>query len=261
MNFKNLIFNDYVIKARIYPAFLLIAPVVILGIEFFSVKLAFIQFMLPIFILCGGTFLLAQLARDFGKKKEKNTLQPKWGGVPSILLLRHSDTTLDSITKKRYHTHLARWVTGTSPPTPEQEKLDPETADEVYLAWTNYLRHHTRDTMVFRLLNDENTNYGYRRNIWGLRPYGICSSLLIFLGSGAQFYFVHLSSHPNMSSIEVLYLFSQVDKSLIATGVLSLIMLVLWTFCFSVNWVKVAADAYAKRLVESVDTLSKQQRN
>lgn len=247
MNLKNLVTDSYERKARLYPALLLIAPVVAAGAAHFSTELAAFQSLIFGIIICGGTFLLAQLARDPGKRKEKDLFQ-KWGGIPSVTIFRHRDQRLDPITKGRYHKQLARLVKKTKAPTPEQEEADPINADTVYAAWSNYLRTNTRDSKTFGLLSQENINYGYRRNAWGLRPIGITLSVVLLLTTTLWNYLIHRST-------------SQLNEPLLAAGTFSLILLVFWLFRVSEDWVKVPADAYAERLAESVEVLSKRLKN
>jgi hypothetical protein len=41
----------------------------------------------------------------------------------------------------------------------------------------------------------------------------------------------------------------------IVTGITSLILLILWLVLFTPSWVKVAADAYARQLIEACENL------
>jgi hypothetical protein len=127
---------------------------------------------------CGGIFLLSQLARDAGKNGEK-ALFESWGGTPSVAIFRHRDTRLDSITKARYHKTLTALVKGTKAPSVEDERVAPAAADLVYTSWSSYLRVRARDdAKKYPLVLQENINYGYRRNLWGLRTVGIITSSL-----------------------------------------------------------------------------------
>ena len=242
MNPVSLITDSYERKARLYPALLLVAPVVTAGVAMLSAKLSGVQTLGAAVVGCGGAFLLTQLARDAGKKGEK-ALFEKWGGLPSVAIFRHRDTRLDAITKARYHRKLAELVKDAKAPSVEQEQADPTAADAVYTAWSNYLRVNTRDTKKFLLLFQENVNYGYRRNVWGLRTIGIASSLVSFLVCGIRVYFVHQST-------------GKVDEALGGAGVFSAILLILWLFRFTADWVRVPADAYAERLAECAETLA-----
>ena len=189
----------------------------------------------------GGAFLLAQLARDAGKQGEK-ALFEMWGGIPSVTIFRHRDTRLDAITKARYHKKLAGLVKEAKAPTVEQEKADPASADLVYSAWSNYLRVSTRDTKKFGLLFHENVSYGSRRNVWGLRSFGIAVSLFSGIACGIRLYFTYQSS-------------GILDETLVGGATLAAVLLLLWVFRFTSRWVRMSADAYAERLAESAEIL------
>ena len=241
MNLTNIITEGYERKARLYPALLLIAPVVGTGVALLTAKFSGLQSLGAGVVGCGGAFLLTQLARDAGKKHEAS-LFAKWGGLPSIAIFRHRDPRIDAITKTRYHKKLTGLVKEAKAPTPEQEQADPTAADAVYAAWSNYLRVNTRDTKKFALLFQENVAYGYRRNVWGLRPVGIIVSLLCLVACCVRLYLFHASS-------------GEIDEALGGALAFAAIILLLWLFRFNGNWVRVPADAYAERLAECAETL------
>jgi len=242
MKLSTIITDSYERKARLYPALLLIAPVVGTGVAMSSAKLSGLQSLVAGVIGCGGAFLLTQLARDSGKKRE-SSLFSKWGGMPSVAIFRHRDPRLDAITKARYHKKLAKLVKEAKPPAPEEEQADPASADAVYKAWSNYLRINTRDTKKFALLFRENIAYGYRRNIWGLRPVGLFISLVSMAICLVRIYCIYKSTE-------------EISESVAGAAIFSVIMLLLWLFRFTDDWVRIPADAYAERLAETVDALA-----
>ncbi len=239
MNPLNLVTDAYDRQARLYPALLLAAPVVATLVAVFAAKLNGIQSLTASLVTLGGAFLLTQLARDAGKKGEKSLFE-KWGGLPSIAIFRHRDTRLDPITKVRYHKKLASLVKEAKAPNAAQEQMDPVGADAVYSAWSNYLRVNSRDIKKFGMLFNENVNYGYRRNVWGLRLIGIIFSSLSLAVCAARVYFVHQST-------------GKFDESVIGAGAFAFLMLLLWIFRFTGEWARVPADAYAARLAECVE--------
>ncbi|HWV99782.1 MAG TPA: hypothetical protein VNZ64_08840 [Candidatus Acidoferrum sp.] len=242
MNPLNLITDSYERPARLYPALLLVAPLIATAVTILSPRLTGLQSIAATVGGCGGAFLLTQLARDTGKKGEKRLFE-KWGGLPSVAIFRHRDTRLDSITKARYHKRLAGLVKEAKAPSAEQEIADPRAADAVYAAWSNYLRVNTRDTKNFALLFQENINYGYRRNVWGLRPIGIAFCAASCLACGIRLYAVGHST-------------GKLDEPVAGAGALAFVLLALWTFRFSADWVRVPADAYATRLAECAESLA-----
>jgi hypothetical protein len=237
----NLITDVYDRQARLYPALLLIAPVVVTVMALSSAKLTGLQTLGGLLVGFGGSFLLTQLARDAGKKKEKFLFE-KWGGLPSVAIFRHRDSRLGAITKARYHSKLATLVKEAKAPTAEQEVKDPTAADIVYTAWSNFLRVNTRDTKRFALLFKENVNYGYRRNVWGLRALGITLSV-VSLGSCCIALYVMFQSS------------NVVDPTPVGAGLFDAFCLALWLFRFTSDWVRVPAEAYADRLAECTELL------
>lgn len=242
MNLLNIISDGYERKARLYPALLLIAPVIGTLVAMLTAKLTDLQSVAAGVVACGGAFLMTQLARDAGKKHEAS-LFSKWGGMPSVAIFRHRDARLDTVTKSRYHKKLAGLVKEAEVPTPEQEQADPASADAVYTAWSNYLRVNTRDTKKYALLFHENVAYCYRRNVWGQREIGIILSLICLVACGVRLYFVHSAS-------------GKIDEPLVGAAGFAALMLVLWLFRFTGDWVRVPADAYGERLAETVETLA-----
>jgi ABC-type multidrug transport system fused ATPase/permease subunit len=233
--------DSYDRKARLYPALLLIAPVVAVITAAVSAKYSALQAIVAGAVSCGGAFLLTQLARDAGKNLEAKLL-PKWDGLPSVVIFRHRDKRFDSITKARYHRAMASLIKTAKSPTEEQEREEPHAADEIYTAWSNYLRTHTRDQKRFALLFKENINYGYRRNVLGLRPVGISFSIIACAIAVLRLWIVYRGT-------------GQIDQAMLGAGAFSFVLFILWVFRFSPNWVRVPADAYAYRLIESIDSL------
>ena len=64
----SLIIDGYDRKARLYPALLLVAPVLIAVVGVGLGNLSILKSLGTVAAGCGGAFLLAQLARDAGKK-------------------------------------------------------------------------------------------------------------------------------------------------------------------------------------------------
>ena len=88
-------------------------------------------------------------------------------------MLRQSDETLDLQTKRRYHSRAEALIEGMRLPSPEEEQASPKDADEKYESVVRYLLANTRDSSKFALLLKENTAYGFRRNLYGLKSAGL----------------------------------------------------------------------------------------
>ncbi|MET4803750.1 hypothetical protein ABIA96_006354 [Bradyrhizobium sp. LB11.1] len=127
--------------------------------------------------------VFGDVARRRGKAIEP-CLAEQMGGLPSITMLRHRDTTFDAATKARMHAFLAEKLAEPAP-TAEQEATAPETADGFYARAGNWLRENTRSKKKFDILFNENVTYGYRRNLFALKWPALTLNILIVIGSAA----------------------------------------------------------------------------
>lgn len=234
-------FDTYSLKARLWPALLAAAPAAGFVTIVFPDAEWWHAGLLGTGAAAGLAFLLAQMGRSAGKRKEK-TLFAKWGGKPTTRYLRHRHSPLDKHTLDRYHRNIERLSPELRIPNDDAERDDRAAADDVYEAATRLLIQRTRDTRRFPLVFKENVHYGFCRNLWGLKPIAIGVSALSFLACGALAY----------RSIKV---GGGMPLAPAVVGAVSLIWVLLWSLWFTRDWVKVAADAYAERLLEASDNL------
>lgn len=125
-------------------------------------------------------------------------------------------------------------------PTAAQELADPRAAEDAYEAATTALIAATRDTKKFRLLFDENINYGFCRNMCGLKPVGLVLSIAGLI-IGIWRLWNDLQSGSGISPFAAI------------TAGASLLLLYVWLFVVNADWPKTAAYAYADRLMEASD--------
>ena len=223
--------DPYERKARLYPALICLLPITIAVFVSFPEVYSTFSGLIALVVTFGGLQFLSHLARDRGKLLE-NRLFNDWGGIPSVTIFRHRDSVIPKLTKLGYHSTLSN-KTGIAGPSEEIEKNDPATADEIYRSWSDHLRTHTRDETKFSLLFKENINYGFRRNLLGIKLYCLVSGLI---GLG-----VIILPHP-----------SHLSNTDVSTCIAIIIYISTVIFVVNGNWVKVMADEYAKRLVEAV---------
>ncbi len=236
-------FDNYTLKARYFPVILFLFPIVILGF-FYSLQFESIfQFLASLGVIGALTYLLSQLGRDKGKLREAS-LWKGWGGTPSIQLLRLKNSHLDKFTKQRYHQKLQSLCPVASPPDEEMELTRPQEADTVYQAWTKYLISQTRDSKKFALLYKENTNYGFRRNLLGLRSLAITFSLCLLIIN-----YLFWSFKLNTFNTQVF------PNSFIYSTITIAVIIFFWLFVVTKSWVKLVAFSYAERLCECADNL------
>jgi hypothetical protein len=235
-------FDNYTLKARFYPVIILFSPIIVIGI-FYSFQFQSIIVLLSSLGILGAlTYLFSQLGRDKGYNKQAQ-LWNSWGGPPTIQILRFRDTRIDQHTKKRYHEKLQAICPVDSIPDKSSEESNPEIVDEVYQTWTKFMISKTRDTKTFPLLLKDNTSYGFRRNLWGLKPVAILICLTVLLGNFLFWLLKTKTSNPLLYPENFLY-----------SSTALIIILCFWTMIVNKNWVKVPAFSYAERLFEILET-------
>lgn len=181
-----------------------------------------------------GVFaLVTQVGRDKGKLKEEK-LYEAWGGKPTTVMLRHRDSPLDPAALALLHESLAK-ATGVPAPSKRKEAGSPESADKVYEEYVRYLRDSTRDREKYPRVFEELVNYGFRRNLWGLKPIGIVLAAVASLAAVGATCWHHGHDHQPLAA---------------AAAAVNLVMLAAWVWWINPAWVRIAAQAYADRLIE-----------
>jgi len=233
-------FDPYSRKARLMPVLLVVFPIGLSIVAWFSGELSGWGTVIGLFTPFGLTPFLAQAGRDLGKQKEK-LLFKMWGGKPTTRLLRHRDNTLNALTKARYHTKLQALLPDLMIPRAEQESEDRDHADTVYDSCTNYLIEQTRKGEENHLITAENINYGYRRNLWAMKPAG---TVLAVGGLLCCF-------------LKILYDARSGELSMVpfAAASVNAALTVWWSMRINPSWVHMAGEEYARRLLERCETL------
>lgn len=236
MNYNNAKMNSYNLKARVYPVILTLIPIIIIGF-IYSIQLqSYYQILVSFGVTTALFFLFSQLGRDKGKSLEKE-MWKKWGGIPSTQVFRYSDNTIDKHTKIRYHKKLME-LTGVGENINEMfETTSPNDADEVYKSWSNYLISKSRDTKKYNLLFQENVNYGFRRNLFGLKTFAIIIIILLMIGCVTYSFII--------GNYQLDY-----SKELIISEIILVLFLIFWISKIRENWIKSVAFSYAERLIE-----------
>lgn len=233
--------DAYTLRARLLPALLAVLPAALAVIAFYPNGATWWAPLWTAVVACGGTFLIAELGRDAGRYKEPQ-LYERWGGKPTTQRLRHRDAPNQQLLM-RYHKRLQELQPSLIFPTAEQERANRGEADETYEVAVNYLREHTRDQPKFQLVFQALCEYGFRRNLWGLKPIGVGIALLSTIATGFALYFQQGLA---------LILESPV---LLGATVLNALFVIGWLVCIRPSWVKMTAFAYADRLLATCEVL------
>ena len=114
--------DSYSIKARVYPAFIVLLPLLILALFYITDFKVYYHYLTAIISVGFLSFILAQLGRDQGKNKEIQLFE-SMGGKPTIQILRHTNNHLDKTTKARYHKGLSEKIQEINIPSHEDKQL------------------------------------------------------------------------------------------------------------------------------------------
>lgn len=234
--------DPYIRQARLAPALCVVFPIPLLIFVWFPALQSVLGTLVSLACSFGVVLWVSQLGRDAGKRREPE-LYENWNGKPSVALLRHSDHRIDSNTKARYKSFLTAHVPGLVFPSAAEEIADKNRADKVYEFATAWLLAQTRDTKKFSLLFQENISYGFRRNLWGLKPLGIA----LAVSGGACSSFAVLLNYA-LSGLR------PASEIVIATAAVWCLSLC-WVFAVRPSWVKVPADGYGLQLLAACDRL------
>lgn len=236
--------DRYTYKARIAPVFIVALPAFLAALAWNSGDLASWKTLLSVFMASGGAGLLAQISRHAGKSKEP-ALFLSWGGVPTTRRLRHG-TTGNAVIAEQRRAQFQALCPSITLPTAEEERASPDRADQRYEACVRWLIEKTRDKKRFGLVFQELCNYGFSRNLWGLKPVGAVISVAAIAAIAGRLMLVAETTG-----------IAAPPGSLVPIGCGSgcLLLLLVWIFCVTPRWVRTAAEAYADRLLAALDSL------
>ncbi|RKT37975.1 hypothetical protein [Thiocapsa rosea] len=233
---KNSIFDEYGRKAQLYPALLILVTPLVTAVVLFPELMSVKGSLTTLLVGCGLFYLLANIAREAGKRSQKR-LFPK--GMPTPQWLGHRDPTLEAPTKRRYKAFLAKKIPGLRFPSTTEEAEDPEAADQLYQSAVRWLVDNTRNNQRVR---QELTAYGFRRNLYGLRTWGLIAAI------ASATIAVWILSHRHGLVITAVPVGAQIIA--ILAGI---VFPALWIFAVTPSWVRSAADCYAMALFGSCD--------
>jgi hypothetical protein len=225
------LFDTYTLRARLYPAFLTAAPVVVTVIVLWPTsKVASIW---PVVVGMGTLFFLVTWVRGRGQDLERR-LTTEWAGLPTTHMLRHHRAEANfSLARRR---DLLQRVTGVVLPSATEEASEGKRADDAYVTATKALIARVRQQQdAFPLVREENIHYGFRRNLLAMKPIA-----LAILGTTVVFDVCWLT----------LARFSPIGLIPI---VASLALVLPWATVVNKQWVWQQGCTYAERLFESLE--------
>lgn len=235
------IFSLYIFQARIVPGIALLAPCIFF-INYVIIKFN-VEIIVPI-VLTNIFFavfitIIANIVRDIGKRAEEK-LFAEWEGAPTTRFLRYRNDEYNKYNKERVKRYFKMRFNGIKMPTEDDERKNPEDADEKYKAYVNELRALTRIHSKNYLLPAENRNYGMWRNLWAIKIHAIVLNILI----------------PVAAIIFRIFMPKIIDNiMLIVFLIISLVLALFWILLVTKKKIKLVSECYAKSLFETCTVL------
>ncbi len=249
-------FDSYGRKARLFPALLTIFPSLLAVLAWFPWFLLsnVAATLLTLATSCGLLYALGSYARTKGKRIEPKLLK-RWGGWPTTLLLRH-DSELDQHTRLRYHTYLAGRVPGNLTfPSVQEEQASAAAANAIYDSAVRWLKERARGK-EFAMVHRENAQYGFRRNLLGLKPFALTLCVLTLIAMTlAIFYRVPdlVGFVETKNFAELARAASNLGPAILSACAINVFAVLVWTFVVSKRWVREAGNQYACALLAVCD--------
>ncbi|MGB0720977.1 MAG: hypothetical protein ACPGU7_01160 [Gammaproteobacteria bacterium] len=228
--------DDYARKAQLFPALLVVLPILLIVLVLVPDFATRTEGLSSLIVGLAVMVWMANISRQAGQRAQSR-LFPL--GLPGKEWLRHRDETLEAPTKARYKLFLSEQIPGIVFPATEDERADPDNADAVYSSAIRWLVDNTRDNARVR---QELIDYGFRRNLFGLRRWGIVVSLVTAGVTGGYVWWRYGVAA-----------FAEAP-ALVSVGIVSAVILpALWIGSVTQEWVSSAAKSYARALLGVCD--------
>ncbi len=225
--------DTYALRARLFPALLVILPVGI-ALGLLLPTLDYQKVIVAGAVSAGVPIFMANAVRGRGKRLEDKLVE-QWDGMPTTRMLRLREPSNDRPGLARRRQRLEK-VTEVKMPTPAQEEADPVETDHTYVLATRALIARVRETKDrYALVQHENVDYGFRRNLIAVKPLGLGLLVVLF-------------------AVDAVAAFLTADPTSVAVAlVVHLGFVAGWLIGVRRRWVREQADSYAKTLFESLE--------
>ena len=229
------------------PAFFSVLPYVLTMMAWCTNAKSIMGGTLTVLISFGVMAFISSLISNYGNKRQEK-LYKLWGAAPSTLILRHSNQVLSKYTKARYYKWINNHIADFKMPSLEEEKNDPDDADQKYSSACDYLREFTRDKKKFSKIYRDLVAYGFARNLLSIQKFGLFIAVLSAIINA--YFILPFVQGEGVNIIGP----ASINLYGIGTGIVSIIFLFAFLFIVNEDFVKERAFRYAKSLYETCET-------
>jgi hypothetical protein len=236
-------FDSYERRARITPGLILLLPIPIVIAALGLRDNAVVVVIVSLLSVAGGPLLLATHVRLRGLAAQER-LYAAWGGPPTTLLLAPASASPPGPLQSARREDTQR-ASGRTLPSWQDAQQDPRGAAEEYQAAVAVLRTQTTaERKRYFLVFHELRNYGFVRNLLGVRTEALC---LCAIAGAALAVAIVLERSRDGASLHL------VDLVMAALAVVALTLF--WALWPRGTRVKRVGMLYAERLFEAAATL------
>lgn len=223
-------FDSYERRARMVPGLLMLFSLTLAGVAVGANRWPYTSWLLGALTAVGAPLVLASWVRDKGAAAQER-LWSEWGGAPTHRALKEPGSVA-----QRRRAKLSALV---------GFEVSPSAADADLDQAVRMLIRQTSESATHPLVFEENRNYGFVRNLYGVRFFGagLATACLVLLLTLA------LPSWQGWFGTP----FSSWTLSMSATG--ELLLIIFWTTFPTKSRVERAARRYCERLLESLDII------
>lgn len=228
------LYDRYDLRVRMSVGIIVLSPILI-SLYLLIPEVRSISFTAMILIISFGmcNLIIAQ-SRYYGRNASTKCFNQS---KPAQRMLLPSDQTPDSQTKERYHSFFSSKIKGV---TFEKDTQDIDAMCNTAISW---LISQTRDSSKFPLIKEELINYGFAKNLYGMKSIGIIISVALIL---IEITALGIQHHTNLNIAPT--------RNLAVSIIISFCYLLMWILVVKKEWVIECGEKYARSLLSACDS-------
>lgn len=227
----------YNLKARVFPAVIVSLPLAVAMNLLLPTEVVAMAWIGTGVVWAATSYLIAQVVRERGLAIQERLFR-EWGGEPTTTMLRFLPGGGTKVKARRES--LSRLFPELRWPSLEEETSNPLAFQATAERAIALFKEKTEGQGRFELLLQENTDYGFRRNLFGLKSVAIWFAII---GAASGGYFLADAQRRDSPAGWIAF-FAGILVFFFFAGVVTS------------EWVRKAADRYARQLFAIAESLA-----
>lgn len=245
---SKLLIDGFTFYARVLPAVVCALPLFLTSVINIAANGFNLKNIILVVILFAAVAFGTNIVRKLGKAREKK-LYDKLHAMPTTIIQRFSDTRINAVSKKQYHSKLNKIYGLKLPLSPDEEHL---ADDDGYMAAADSLRNLANSNRdKYPRVYQELKEYNFSRNLYGLKWYAVAVYVLL---AAVEIYKLVRTSINIQSVFDVVDMLVKPSGST-ASVYIYLIAIALCLLFVTFSSMEERAFDYAKALIEVCEGL------